>query len=356
MKIIGITGPTGAGKTTALNVLRDLGAEVLDADAVYHRLLEESLPLRQSLAAAFGVDILDASGRVDRRRLSAAVYPDRLEELQSALSFKPQSSGAVYSVQGGTTIREGRETLNITSDGTVTYHAPDQGSSRYTVGEAGETPSDTQIIEAARKLAAAAGISVPASFLLEQGFHERDALNKARSLGFPLFVKPLRAGSSFGISRVTEPGAFTDAVYAALLYDTQVLVEKEVPGFEVGCAVMGRHTLMTGEPDEIELSGGFFDFQEKYGLISSKIHVPARVSREKADQIKESAKKIYRALGCAGFARVDMFLTPAGEIIFNEVNTIPGFTPHSRFPAMMGAAGISFTQLIDLAIKEAEAE
>ena len=113
---------------------------------------------------------------------------------------------------------------------------------------------------------------------------------------------------------------------------------------------------MTGEPDEIELSGGFFDFQEKYGLISSKIHVPARVSREKADQIKESAKKIYRALGCAGFARVDMFLTPAGEIIFNEVNTIPGFTPHSRFPAMMGAAGISFTQLIDLAIKEAEAE
>lgn len=208
----------------------------------------------------------------------------------------------------------------------------------------------------AHKLAAAAGISVPASFLLEQGFHERDALNKARSLGFPLFVKPLRAGSSFGISRVTEPGAFTDAVYAALLYDTQVLVEKEVPGFEVGCAVMGRHTLMTGEPDEIELSGGFFDFQEKYGLISSKIHVPARVSREKADQIKESAKKIYRALGCAGFARVDMFLTPAGEIIFNEVNTIPGFTPHSRFPAMMGAAGISFTQLIDLAIKEAEAE
>ena len=124
-----------------------------------------------------------------------------------------------------------------------------------------------------------------------------------------------------------------------------------------GCGIRRiRHTVMTGEPDEIELSGGFFDFQEKYGLISSKIHVPARVSREKADQIKESAKKIYRALGCAGFARVDMFLTPAGEIIFNEVNTIPGFTPHSRFPAMMGAAGISFTKLIDLAIKEAEAE
>lgn len=208
----------------------------------------------------------------------------------------------------------------------------------------------------AHKLAAAAGISVPASFLLEQGFHEGGALDKARSLGFPLFVKPLRAGSSFGVSRVTEPGAFTDAVYAALLYDAQALVEKEVPGFEVGCAVMGRHTLITGEPDEIELSGGIFDFQEKYGLISSKIHVPARVSREKAGEIKESAKKIYRALGCGGFARVDMFLTPAGEIFFNEVNTIPGFTPHSRFPAMMGAAGVSFTQLIDLAIKEAETE
>ncbi len=83
LKIIGITGPTGAGKTTALNVLRDLGAEVLDADAVYHRLLEESLPLRQSLAAAFGSDILDGEGKVDRKKLSAAVYPDRLEELNA---------------------------------------------------------------------------------------------------------------------------------------------------------------------------------------------------------------------------------------------------------------------------------
>ena len=206
------------------------------------------------------------------------------------------------------------------------------------------------------RLAALAGVSSPKGLVFAAGADRADIQAAADTLGYPLFVKPVRSGSSFGISRVTEPGAFTDAVYAALLYDTQVLVEKEVPGFEVGCAVMGRHTLMTGEPDEIELSGGFFDFQEKYGLISSKIHVPARVSREKADQIKESAKKIYRALGCAGFARVDMFLTPAGEIIFNEVNTIPGFTPHSRFPAMMGAAGISFTQLIDLAIKEAEAE
>ena len=83
MKIIGITGPTGAGKTTALNVLRDMGAEVLDADAVYHRLLEESPPLRESLAAAFGAGILDGEGRVDRKKLSAVVYPDRLEELNA---------------------------------------------------------------------------------------------------------------------------------------------------------------------------------------------------------------------------------------------------------------------------------
>ena len=105
--------------------------------------------------------------------------------------------------------------------------------------------------------------------------------------------------------------------------------------------------------DEIELAGGFFDFTEKYNLITSQIHVPARIAPEKAGEIKEAARKIYRALGCRGFARVDMFLTPEGKIVFNEVNTIPGFTAHSRFPSMMAAAGISFEAVLDRVIGEA---
>ncbi|MCI9068186.1 MAG: ATP-grasp domain-containing protein, partial [Lachnospiraceae bacterium] len=132
-----------------------------------------------------------------------------------------------------------------------------------------------------------------------------------------------------------------------------VLLEENIPGFEVGCAVLGNRDLITGEVDEIELSGGFFDFTEKYTLKTSAIHVPARIDPAKAAEIKETAKRIYRALGCAGFARVDMFLTPEGEIVFNEVNTIPGFTEHSRYPGMMKAAGYSFPQVLDLIIRQA---
>ena len=124
-------------------------------------------------------------------------------------------------------------------------------------------------------------------------------------------------------------------------------MEENIEGFEVGCAVLGTEQLMVGEVDEIELSGGFFDFTEKYTLKTSAIHVPARISAEKAAQVKEAAKKIYRALGCSVFARVDMFLMPCGEIVFNEVNTIPGFTEHSRYPGMMKAAGVSFTEIVE---------
>ena len=126
-----------------------------------------------------------------------------------------------------------------------------------------------------------------------------------------------------------------------------MLLEKNIEGFEVGCAVLGNRELVTGEVDEIELSGGFFDFTEKYTLKTSSIHVPARIAGTKAAEIKEAAKSIYRILGCTGFARVDMFLTPEGQVLFNEVNTIPGFTEHSRYPGMMKAAGYSFRQVLD---------
>lgn len=110
---------------------------------------------------------------------------------------------------------------------------------------------------------------------------------------------------------------------------------------------------MVGEVDEIELEKGFFDFTEKYTLKTSSIHVPARISAEKAAKIKETAKLIYKTLDCRGFARVDMFLDDTGRIVFNEVNTIPGFTTHSRFPNMMKAVHISFEQIISIAIDKA---
>ena len=157
----------------------------------------------------------------------------------------------------------------------------------------------------------------------------------------------VRAGSSFGVTRVESRDALGTAVDAAFRYDSSVIVEEAVPGFEVGCAVLGTDTLTVGRTDEIELSGGFFDFEEKYTLKTSRIHMPARGDAATELRIQEAAKTIYRALGCSGFARVDLFLTPSGELVFNEVNTIPGLTAHSRFPNMMKGIGLSFPQMID---------
>ena len=170
--------------------------------------------------------------------------------------------------------------------------------------------------------------------------------SQAARLGYPLFVKPARAGSSFGVSRVERPDALDAAVTAALEHDSKILLEEAVPGFEVGCAVLGNLGLTVGEVDEIELTQGFFDYTEKYNLMTAQIHMPARISRETAESVKAAACKVYWALNCSGFARVDLFLTPEGRVVFNEVNTIPGFTSHSRYPNMMKAAGLDFTSLV----------
>ena len=217
----------------------------------------------------------------------------------------------------------------------------------------------------AHKLAALAGVRVPQALVLEKlGMEDEDvseglyqeAVGFAAEIGYPVFVKPVKAGSSYGITKVLQEEQLAAAVKLAFEHDNQVILEENIDGFEVGCAVLGTKELLVGEVDEIELSGGFFDFTEKYTLKTSSIYVPARIAPEKAAEIKETAKKIYRALGCAGFARVDMFLTPEGEIVFNEVNTIPGFTEHSRYPGMMKAVGISFEEIVERIIAMALGE
>ena len=198
----------------------------------------------------------------------------------------------------------------------------------------------------AHQIALANGIKAARSVTLKEGFLEEEAKEAAKMLGYPLFVKPVRSGSSFGISKIEEDAQLLPAVYHAFGHDSMVILEENVPGFEVGCAILGTNNLIVGEVDEIELTDGFFDYTEKYTLKSSQIHAKARISDEKANEIKETAKKLYRLLGCSHFARVDMFLTPDGEIYFNEINTIPGFTTHSRFPNMLKAAGFTFEEII----------
>lgn len=203
----------------------------------------------------------------------------------------------------------------------------------------------------AHKLVAAAGIKAPPSAVTDHLPSEREIERLTEGLSYPLFVKPVKSGSSYGITKAPEKKDLHGAVKNALAYDDQVIIEENIDGFEVGCAVLGNRALIIGEVDEIELSDGFFDYTEKYTLKTAKIHMPARIDNETSARIKDTAAAIYGILGCRGFARVDMFLTRDRDIVFNEVNTIPGFTPHSRFPNMMKGIGLQFAEIVDRLIQ-----
>ena len=197
------------------------------------------------------------------------------------------------------------------------------------------------------KLVESYGIKVAKSIVINNKTNKNDTLERLKKLKYPLFVKPMRAGSSFGITKVENEDEIQGAIEEALKYDTEIIIEENIEGIEIGCAILGNEELTVGEIDEIELSKGFFNYTEKYTLKTSKIHVPARIEKRTSDEAKETAKKIYKILKCKDFARVDMFLTPKGDIYFNEINTIPGFTSHSRYPSMMKQIGIYFKQLLD---------
>lgn len=149
------------------------------------------------------------------------------------------------------------------------------------------------------------------------------------SLIYPVFVKPARSGSSFGVSKVSGQEELPGAVETARQYDAKVLIEEAVVGSEVGCAILGeRFGLVAGEVDRVALSHGFFRIHQESdpesGSENSTFVVPADISAEARSLVQETAKSVYRALGCNGLARVDMFLTDDGTVVLNEVNTLPG--------------------------------
>lgn len=196
-----------------------------------------------------------------------------------------------------------------------------------------------------------AGIEVPDFQIIQNS----DNLETEKFI-FPLFVKPARSGSSFGVNKVEKAEDLCTAIKEAKTYDRKVLVEQAVSGSEVGCAVLGTGTdLIVGKVDQISLKHGFFkihqEAQPEKGSENATIKVPADLPEEVRERIQETAKKIYQTLGCKGLARIDLFLREDGHIVLNEVNTMPGFTSYSRYPRMMTAAGFTLSELIDRLIE-----
>ncbi|MDO5081255.1 D-alanine--D-alanine ligase family protein [Buchananella hordeovulneris] len=183
-------------------------------------------------------------------------------------------------------------------------------------------------------------------------------LDAVAALGLPVFVKPARAGSSLGISKVTHAGALRDAIEAAREHDPKVIVEAAVDGREIEVGVLqGRdgQRPRVSVPGEIVLhSDGFYDFSTKYVDGTAQMQVPAQLSEELVERLQELAARAFEALQCEGLARVDFFVRDNGDVVINEVNTLPGFTQFSMYPVMWQHSGVEYrelvTELLELAL------
>ena len=210
---------------------------------------------------------------------------------------------------------------------------------------------------------AAAGIDVGRWELVTARQWESDpgaCVERIERLGFPVFVKPCRAGSSVGISRVTSREDLPTAIKEAANHDPRVIVEASVSGREIECGVLGARpdwSSGTAPLGEIVVpEGEFYDYDHKYVDDVVGLSCPAEVSAAYAQRIRETAWRAFDALECEGLARVDFFLDEdSGTVLVNEVNTMPGFTPISMFPQMWAAAGVDYPSLIDALLEEAAA-
>jgi D-alanine-D-alanine ligase len=182
-------------------------------------------------------------------------------------------------------------------------------------------------------------------------------LDSIASLSFPVFVKPARAGSSMGISRIGDPtdlAGLRAAVEFAREHDPKVVVEAGIEGREIECGVMSDLAggpPLTSLPGEIEVVGGghtFYDFEAKYlDEASVRLSCPADLPDSVSDRVREIAARTFVAMGCEGLARVDVFVLRDGSVVVNELNTMPGFTPFSMFPRMWEKSGVSYRELVD---------
>lgn len=179
-----------------------------------------------------------------------------------------------------------------------------------------------------------------------------------QGLGWPVFVKPTRAGSSMGVSKVSDPEALHEAVLAAAAHDPHVIIEAGVPAArEIECGVLvgvdgvARASVCA----EIKVKGAheFYDFEAKYLDDSVELVVPADLSAELSDEVRRTALAAFRALGCAGLARVDFFIDESDQVILNEINTMPGFTSISMYPRMWQASGVTYPDLVGTLVEEA---
>src|SRR6478735_3527585 len=299
------------------------------------------------------------SGDPDRLRIQA---PDRLPEVdgsRASVTLAPEAAST------GLVVTEPAQPPRTLGDVDVVFpvlHGPwgedgtiqgmlEMAGVRY-VG-AGVLASAVSMDKAYMKVVlGAAGLPLLPSVTVTAAEWDRDP-DRVAELGFPLFVKPARGGSSIGISKVHHAGELADAIEEAHRHDPKALVELAAEGArEIECGVLQAldGTPETSLPAEIRITGDheFYDFAAKYlPEEHTELDVPADLPDGVATELREQAARAFEAVGCEGLARVDFFVFPDGSVVVNEINTMPGFTPLSMFPRMWAATGLDYPALVD---------
>lgn len=213
--------------------------------------------------------------------------------------------------------------------------------------------------EFTKKLLAADGLPIGDHVVLRPG-RAAPTLDEIERLGFPMFVKPARGGSSIGVSRVGNADELSTAIADARRHDPKVIIEAAIPGRELECGVLEfpDGSVRASAIGEIRVSGvpggqdSFYDFATKYLDDGAELDVPADIADDIADELRRLAIRTFKALDCQGLARVDFFLTDAGPVV-NEINTMPGFTTISMYPRMWAATGMDYPTLVGTMVETA---
>lgn len=211
----------------------------------------------------------------------------------------------------------------------------------------------------AKTVAASAGIPIPRYFTLTTSDLQTMtsiAQRVEHELGYPCFVKPANMGSSVGVSRVEDPQDLAAAVKLAFTFDSSVLVEEGIDGREIEVAVLGNESPIAFPPGEVIPADSFYSYSDKYLDGISTCEIPAQLPDDVATEVTDLAVRVFSALGCSGLARCDFFFEEHRRgVLFNELNTMPGFTPISMYPKMVTASGMTYATLInnlvDLAVE-----
>lgn len=171
--------------------------------------------------------------------------------------------------------------------------------------------------------------------------------NIKKALGMPVFVKPANLGSSVGIHKAKNEKELKSATKDAFKYDSKIIIEENIVGREIECSVLGNADPVASIPGEVIANEEFYSYDAKYKGAGSKTEIPAKLSKDIIKKVQYTAVKVFKVLGCEGMGRVDVFVTKKGEVVVNEINTIPGFTAISMYPKMWEASGIPLPELLD---------